>query len=309
MKQSDKPVVSVVISAYNEEKMLPACLSSVSWADEIVVIDNTSTDRTVSVAKKAGARVYTRPNYPMLNTNKNYGFTKARGTWILNLDADERVSPELKKEIDHITLNQSREKTSPLSSAVAGYVIPRKNIIFGKWIEHTGWYPDYQLRLFKRGSGSFQEQHVHEKIVVRGDVRALNAPLIHENYQTVSQFIEKLNRYTDNEAEHMIKSGYTFSYLDVIRMPKEELFRRYFSHEGYKDGLHGLVLSLLMALYHLVVCVKVWERQQFVDVPVHHDEVSSEVTKSYLEWIHWLKQTGHVHLSMVRRALIKLVSL
>ena len=304
MKLSDRSTISVVISAYNEETMLPDCLKSVAWADEIIVIDNSSTDKTASVAKKHGARVFTRPNNVMLNINKNYGFTKATGDWILNLDADERVSEELKQEIEEITNYELRIT----NNSIAGYIIPRKNIIFGKWIKHTGWYPDYQLRLFRKESGSFPEHHIHEKIVVAGEVKTLNGQVIHENYQTVSQFIEKLNRYTDNEAEQIMKNGYVFSYLDIMRMPKEEFFRRYFSQQGYLDGFHGLVLSVLMAFYHSIVFVKVWEKQRFADVSVDPETLTSEATKSYLEGLHWAKQTGRVHLSVLRRLLIKLVS-
>ena len=284
--------------------MLPDCLKSVAWADEVIVVDNSSTDKTASVAKKHGARVFTRPNNVMLNINKNYGFIKATGDWILNLDADERVSEELKQEIEEITNYELRIT----NNSIAGYIIPRKNIIFGKWIKHTGWYPDYQLRLFRKESGSFPEHHIHEKIVVAGEVKKLNGQVIHENYQTVSQFIEKLNRYTDNEAEQIMKNGYVFSYLDIMRMPKEEFFRRYFSQQGYLDGFHGLVLSVLMAFYHSIVFVKVWEKQRFADVSVDPETLTSEATKSYLEGLHWAKQTGRVHLSVLRRLLIKLVS-
>src|SRR3989344_6118283 len=127
--------VSVVISAYNEEKLLENCLKSVTWADQVIVVDNNSTDDTAKIAKKYADEVYSCPNNLMLNVNKNYGFSKATGDWILSLDADERVTDELKKEITNVVKNDE----------IAGYWIPRKNIIFGKWIEHTGWYPDYQL--------------------------------------------------------------------------------------------------------------------------------------------------------------------
>jgi glycosyltransferase involved in cell wall biosynthesis len=296
MKHS-RETISIVISAYNEARMLPECLRSVSWADEIVVVNNSSTDETAAIAKKHGAVVITQPNHVMLNTNKNIGFKKATGNWILNLDADERVTPKLKKEIDIIVKRE-----------VSGYYIPRKNIIFGKWMQHTGWYPDYQLRLFKKGAGKFAEKHIHEMIVVAGDTHHLSEPMIHENYQTIAQFIEKLNRYTDNEADQIAKKGYIFSPLDAIIYPKEEFFRRYFAGEGYKDGFHGLLLSMTMAWYHFVIFLKLWEKQRFVQSQVSSKDISSEVTKTYLEYMQWMKQAGRMRLSFLKRLLISLSS-
>ena len=240
--------ISVVISAFNEEKNIKDCLESVKWADEIILVDNSSTDKTVDIAKKYTAKIYKRPNLVMLNKNKNFGFTKATGEWILNLDADERVSEELAKEI----------KLKIKNNNIFGYFMPRKNIIFGKWIEHGLWWPDYQLRLFQRGKGKFACQHVHEKIQVKGKTAKLKSPLIHYNYQTVSQFIQKMDRiYTENEVENLERAGKKIAWFDAIRMPARDFLSVFFAREGYKDGLHGLVLALLQSFYALVVFAKV----------------------------------------------------
>lgn len=250
--------LSVVISAFNEEDKIRDCLESIKWADEIVFVDNSSTDKTAQIAKQYTSKIFTRPNNPMLNVNKNFGFSKATGEWILSLDADERVTPELAKEIKLVVSSQS---------SVVGYWIPRKNIIFGKWIEHTGWYPDYQLRLFKKGKGKFPEVHVHEMIKVPGQTKKLANHIEHLNYQTISQFLYKLsNIYTPNEAQILIKNGYQFNWLDSIKMPAKEFINRFFAEKGYRDGLHGLVLSLLMAFYHLIIFVTIWERIGFKKV-------------------------------------------
>ncbi len=161
--------VSIVVSAYNEEAKIGDCLKSVTFADEIIVVDNESTDKTVEIAKKYKAKVTSKPNNKMLNINKNAGIAKAASDWILYLDADERVTKELQNEIKAI-LNQD-------SPDVAGYFIPRKNIIFGRWIEYAGMYPDYQMRLFKRGKGKYPEIHVHEMIDVDGKVAYLQSSL------------------------------------------------------------------------------------------------------------------------------------
>ena len=256
--------LSVVVSAFNEEEKIRDCLESVKWADEIVFIDNSSTDNTANIVKKYTSKIYRRENNPlMLNVNKNYGIEKTTGDWVLYLDADERVTPELKKEIKQL-LQDRHSGLSRMDSGVAdapqndagvinGYWIPRKNIIFGKWIEHAGWYPDYQMRLFRRGKGKFPAKHVHEMVDVDGETAYLKTPLLHLNFETISQFLYKhIELYAANEAEALLKKNYKVDALDAIRMPMNEFLSRFFAREGYRDGLHGLVLSLLMAFYHLL---------------------------------------------------------
>lgn len=260
--------LSVVVSAYNEEKKLKDCLESVKWADEIIVVDNNSTDKTVEIAKAYKAKIFSRENNPMLNINKNFGFTKAANDWILNLDADERVTPELAEEIK--TLLKKKD-------TVEGYWIPRKNIIFGKWIQNSIWWPDLHLRLFKKEKGRFAEKHVHEHIYLEGKTGELEYPLIHENYQSISQYLYKLDKiYTENEAENFLKDKRTVTYLDAIRYPFSDFLKTFFAQKGYKDGLHGLVLSILQAFYSFIVFAKIWEKQGFKE----------EDPKNFLEQIY-----------------------
>lgn len=275
--------LSVVISAYNEEKKIEECLKSALFADEIVFVDNSSIDSTVKIAKRYTSRVFIRPNKQMLNINKNYGFSKAEGDWILSLDADERVSPELKEEIKSI-IEQLNNGT------ISGFWIPRKNIIFGKWIKHTGWYPDYQLRLIRKGKGRFPEEHVHEMIEVKGETQRLVSPIIHYNYETIFKFVEKLiSIYAPNEAEQMLKKGYKFVWQDAIRMPIKEFLSRFFAREGYKDGFHGLMLSMLMAFYHFVIFAIIWEKRGFkqIDGDRFLEDTEKEFKKSYKELLFW----------------------
>lgn len=247
--------LTVVISAFNEEKMIEDCLKSLkNIADEIVLINNSSHDKTEQIAKKFTSEVFTRPNDPVnLNKNKNFGFTKAASEWILSLDADERLTPELGREI----------KSAIKDSSMNGYEIPRKNIIFGKWIRHSIWWPDHNLRLFRKGKGAFAEKHVHEKLDVKGEIGKLENPMVHFNYQTVSQFVSKLNNsYTESEAENFIRNGKNIFWYDVIRWPVNDFLKTFFAQRGYKDGFHGLVLSLLQAFYALVFFAKVWEKKE-----------------------------------------------
>lgn len=279
--------ISVVISAYNEEAMIEDCLKSVKdVADEIIFVDNTSSDKTVEIAERFTKKVYIRSNDPvMLNKNKNFGFTKAIGDWIISFDADERITPELSAEIRKaISTNQ-----------YSGYEIPRKNIIFGKWIQHSIWWPDYNLRLFRRGKGKFAQKHVHEKIEIDGKVARLKNPMIHYNYQTVSQFINKLNKtYTESETENFLKSGKSISWFDAIRWPTNDFVKTFFAERGYKDSLHGLVLSMFQAFYALVFFAKVWEKKEnFKDMTPDNFfvEVIKEFQRATKDIRYWIYET------------------
>lgn len=256
---SKKFLLSIVISVFNGEKYLEDCLKSAAFAQEIIVVNNSSTDKTEEIARKYTDKIFTRPNNLMLNVNKNFGFSKASGDWIFSLDADEQITPELQREIENLKLQTE--------NSVNGYWVPRKNIIFGKWMEHTGWYPDLQLRLFKRDKGKFPEQHVHEMVDVQGKLGRLNGHILHYNYDSTSQFLQKLGTiYGPNEALQLLKKGYVFDWRDAIRFPVKEFLSRFFAREGYRDGFHGLMLSLLMAFYHFIVFSYIWEKLKFKQI-------------------------------------------
>lgn len=278
----NKVTISVVISSFNGGSKIAKCIESVKgFADEIIVINNESTDDTLKVAQKYTSHVFTRPNNPMLNINKNYGFKKATGDWILNFDDDEQATPELAREI--------KEKIEQ-ESDVSGYWIPRKNIIFGKWIENSIWWPDYQLRLFKNGKGKFEEKHVHEYIQIEGETEKLINPMMHDNYSSVSQFIQKMDRiYTESEVDKIISEGKKMTTLDAIRYPANDFLKTFFFQKGYKDGLHGLVLSLLQSCYALVVFAKVWEKQGFKEDNSSHflNDVEQEAKRVGNEFSFW----------------------
>jgi glycosyltransferase involved in cell wall biosynthesis len=249
--------ISIVISAFNEEKNIERCLKSLSFADEIIVVDHESSDETAEIARKYTKKVFEQKNISAeIDLQKNFGFTKATGDWILSIDADEEVSGELAKEIKTVIKNQE--------STVNGYWIPRKNIIFGKFIENTGWFPDPQLRLFRKGKGKYVKAHVHEPLQLEGESAYLKQFLIHYHYQTISEFLKKtINIYAPNEAKEYLDKGYQFSYFDAIRFPLNEFLSRFFARKGYKDGFHGLMLSLLMAFYHFIIFAYLWENQGF----------------------------------------------
>ncbi|MBI5613851.1 glycosyltransferase family 2 protein [Candidatus Gottesmanbacteria bacterium] len=271
--------LSIVISALNEEKKIGRCLSSVKWADEIIVVDNGSLDATSKIARSLGAKVFKQKNNNMLNVNKNFGFTKACSDWILCLDADEEIPPDLKAEILSVLDTESD---------ACGYWIARKNIIFEKWIQHGLWWPDKQLRLFKRSTGSYPCKHVHEYLSVDGKTSELRLPYIHYNYESISQFIRKMDIYSENEVDYLIRVSYQFSWFDAIRFPVSDFIKIYFAEGGYKDGLHGLVLSLLQSVYSFVVFAKLWEKKGFNEEEIRLDQVEHELTRDGKEIWFWL---------------------
>lgn len=296
--------LSVVISAYNEEKMIEDCLKSVDWVDEIIFVDNESTDKTLEIAKKYTDKIFSHPNNPlMLNLSKNFGFTKTNGDWILSLDADERVSKNLQAEIKKIISNK---KTN---AKIDGYLIPRKNIIFGKWIKHGLWYPDYQLRLFRRGKGKFPGKHNHELLEVKGKVEKLKSNIIHYNYTSVNQYLKKITYYySDNEVKNFLESGKTIQWYDAIRMPTSDFLTNFFARRGYKDGLHGLVLALLQAFYSLVIFTKVWEKQEFWQYNSEQflSDTQRELSLKGKELVYWVNRVRIKEAGRLTKLLFKL---
>jgi len=274
-----KKTLSVVISAYNEEKTLPRCLKSVSFADEIIVIDNSSSDATAAVAKKYNAIVYTRPNILMLNTNKNYGFTKAQGDWILNLDADEVIPEALAKEIISLLKKDVKEN---------GFWIKRKNFSFGKWIQHGLWWPDKQLRLFKKDTGKFLCKHIHEYIEVEGASKELQEPYDHYNYETVHQYLTKIDRASSSEAIVLSEMNYELNWYDALRFPISDFVKIYLAQGGYKDGLHGLVMALFQAFYSFCTFAKYWEMQKFPAQEIDIETIEKELDDRYKEIQYWI---------------------
>lgn len=252
-------MISVVISAHNEEKNIKECIASCKGLDaEIIVVDNSSNDNTAKIAKDLGAVVYSQVNNPFeIDIQKNFGFSKATGDWIISLDADERLTPLLIKEIIS-TISTNTES--------AGYYIPRKNIIFGKWIKHALWWPDYQLRLFKKGKAKFQKASVHEQVKIQGKTFHFAEPMIHKSYEHISEYVNKFNSiYTEVEAQKFLSKKKKISPSDAINLPLSDFMKTFFLQKGYRDGIHGLVLSMLQAFYMFLVFAKAWEKQGFFE--------------------------------------------
>ncbi len=226
--------LSVCMIAHNEEAKIANSLQSVSFADEVILIDCESSDRTVEIAEQFGAKVHSRSNNPNLNVNKNFSFDQACGDFILSIDADEVIPPDLAAEIAE-TIENNPQHTA--------WFIPRRNYYFGRWLKHGGNYPDRQLRLFKRGEARFPEKHVHERIRVDGSIGRLKQPMDHFTYQSTEECREKLVRYADFEARHLYTNGVRPSILKAAYflywMPLLRFVRRYIIKLGFLDGRAG----------------------------------------------------------------------
>jgi glycosyltransferase involved in cell wall biosynthesis len=242
--------ISVVLVVRDGAKTLARCLTSVQplTSDIVVILDPRTVDATAAVCRQFKARVYTR-RFDDFSGQKNYALSQAKNSWVLSLDADEWLSPGLQQELLHLTLLPD----------VTAYAIPRKNIIFGRIINHTNWDPNGLVRFFDKTRSSWQGQ-VHEQLVTRGQTAGLISPLMHENYRTVEEFLTRQDAYSTLAAQEKLQSGVRFSLFSALFQPLGEFFRRYIWHAGFLDGWHGLFLSYLMAQYHFSVWVKLWQK-------------------------------------------------
>lgn len=237
--------LTVVVLTRNEEQNIVACLASLGWADRLVVLDSLSTDDTVRLAREQGATVFEHPFHDYAS-QRNKALELVESDWIFFVDADERATPELAQEIRDVLASPSE----------AGWWVPRKNYIFGKWIRHTGWYPDYQLRLLKRDKARYDpNRQVHEVVILDGESGYLQNTLTHYNYRTVRQFLDKQRVYTNYDAEILFSQAIRPKWRNFILQPLREFWRRYVTWRGYRDGGHGLLLSLLMAYFNWVMYV------------------------------------------------------
>lgn len=250
MDSPAKVPISVVIIAKNEEKNLPDCLESVAWTREILVVDDDSSDRTAEIAKSFGAKVITR-KMDVEGKHRNFAYSQANCEWVLSLDADERVSPELAREIEHVIQEND--------SSYAGYSIPVKTFIGKRWIRYSGYYPARKLRLHRKGTFRYEETNVHPRAYFDGRERPLSGDIIHYGYRDFTHFVSKLNNQTTLEAQKWLEDKRSIGAFKVFYKTFDRFFRHYFLKEGYRDGFLGFMMCVCHALYQLFTYAKYLE--------------------------------------------------
>jgi glycosyltransferase involved in cell wall biosynthesis len=246
--------LSVAIITKNEAANMARTLASVRWAGEIVIVDSGSTDKTAEIAREFGAKFFVE-EWKGFGAQKNSAIARCTGDWILSLDADEEVSPELAEEMRRLLAGRP---------ALDAYFLPRKNFLLGRWIRHGGYYPDPKLRLFRRGAAQFEERAVHETIQHAGPAGRLHGDLIHHAYPTLDSYIEHMNRYSTLGATRVAARGKTsrsiFAFLwNVVLIPIATFKYNYFLRLGFLDGREGLLLHLYHSVYVSWKYAKGWE--------------------------------------------------
>jgi len=230
--------ISAVIITYNEEKRLEPALKSVAAVvSEIVVVDSFSTDNTLSIARKYTDRIFER-KWTDYADQKNFANSKSSYPWILSLDADERLSPGLRDEI----LQMKQEEPD-----CSGFSIPRQVFYLGKWIRHSGWYPDRKIRLFRKDSVHWEGRYVHEKLVIKGKILKLNPPIEHFTYRNIREHLERINIFSDLGAQKLYSQGKKSDWYHLVLLPFFRFIKSFFWKTGFLDGFAGLVIAVLHA--------------------------------------------------------------
>ncbi|MBN1353023.1 glycosyltransferase family 2 protein [candidate division KSB1 bacterium] len=245
--------LSIILIAKNEEQNIEECLKSVEWADEkIVVVDSSTTDRTADLARNFTDKVY-EIDWLGFSGTKNFALEKATAAWILWIDADERVTEALRREIEQVI---SQKNTFD------GYMLPRLANFLGRWIRHCGWYPGYVMRLFKKGAARFNESLVHEGLDFEGDSGKLAHPLLHYTDREIKHYFDKYNTYTSLAADDLLRRNRTFKLRDLVFRPFFAFVKMYILRLGFLDGIQGFILSAFSASYVFTKYAKLWERSR-----------------------------------------------
>lgn len=273
--------ISAVINVRNEEEYLSRCLKSLKgFADEIIVVDMHSTDNSAKIATDYGAKVIPYRWMKAVEPARNFALSKASGKWIVLLDPDEYLNKTLKKELLKITKR----------SDVDFVRIPRKNFIFGRWIRHANCWPDYLVRFFRKGQVIWNKE-IHSQPITKGNgVNLLDSEKLairHTNYSNVNQFIYRAIRYSNVQAEELRNSGYKTKMSDYLLKPMQEFNSRFYAAEGYKDGIHGLIFSLLQAFAICLIYIKLWEKDDSKEKVLARDSFVSASQETTYEYSYW----------------------
>lgn len=279
MKQ--KPLISAVINVRNEGENLKKCLKTLKgFADEVIVTNMHSTDNSREIAVNAGAKVYDYRWLKHVEPARNYGLSKASGKWIVLLDPDEYLNKTLKAELLKITKR----------SDVDWVRIPRKNIIFDKWIRHSRCWPDYLIRFFKKNHVTWKNE-IHSQPHTTGNGLTIldseKLALRHINYSTITQYLNQTIRYSHIQADELKAAGYKLKISDLILKPMQEFNSRFYFAEGFKDGMHGLVFCLLQSFAIGFIYIRLWEKYGFTDKVLSKESFVSATQEGLFEHSFW----------------------
>jgi len=248
-----RPRISILLPTFNSAATVRDTLESVKWADEIMVIDSFSTDRTLEICREYGARIV-QHDYINSAKQKNWARPQCRHEWVLQIDTDETLEPGLREEIEEALASKSGD--------VLAFRMPRKNHVLGRWMRRAGVYPDYQTRLFRRDDGSWIEREVHAHVQVPGEVRTLKHHIMHYGMPNISKQIRNLDRYTRYEADELRKQGIRFRWSRLVVRPWGVFFHRYVWLKGFLDGWRGFIVCGYFAIYDFLSQAKLWELEE-----------------------------------------------
>lgn len=250
-----KTKISAVVNVRNEAENIEGCLKCLNFCDEIIVVDMESSDDTVELAKNYTDKIFHHEAVGYVEPARNFAIKKATSDWILIVDADERIPKTLAAKLIEIVQKDEADFVR----------IPRKNLVFDQWLQHSRWWPDYNIRFFKKGSVEWQDE-IHSVPITTGNGINLEMEekyaIEHHHYKTIDEYFVRSLRYSNQQAKELIASGYKFDPVDLITKPISEFISRFFAGEGYKDGLHGLVVALLQFFSIMLVYLKVWEKEE-----------------------------------------------
>jgi glycosyltransferase involved in cell wall biosynthesis len=241
--------ISVTVITKNEEKNISECLKSVDWTDEIIIVDSESTDKTVELAKQFTDKIFIR-KWDGYVPQKQYALSLARNEWVLSLDADERISSELKDEI---------LKLSP--GEYSGFKIRRRNFLIDKEITSCGWEKDYQLRLFRKDKTNLNERLVHEKFITEGKIGTLKNAMLHYTFTSFEEYLNKINSYTSLKSQELFQKKKRVGAWTIFSHTISAFFAFFIIRRGFKDGVYGLIISLLHSVSTMMNYIKLWELQ------------------------------------------------
>ncbi len=239
--------ITATIITFNEEENIRGALESVKWADEIVVVDSGSCDATVEICREYTDRVFHNP-WPGHIEQKNFAVSRASGDWIISIDADERVTPALAEEIKRAVENPSAD----------AYSIPRRAFYLGRWINHSGWYPDRKVRLFRKDRGRWSGVNPHDKVAVQGRVGKLKGDILHYTYRNISSHVGAMNSFTDISSRELLHRG-KGRMSDMLLRPLWAFIKKYFIKQGFRDGVPGFIIAVSTGYYVFLKYAKLWE--------------------------------------------------